>query len=255
MSVTWRRLGPAVLAGPDAVALPQVLLDGMAPSGPPVASWSYVDRTVLVLGRAARDPVLNPAAAERLGVEVVRRRSGGGPVLWDAELVSFDVVLPPGHPLAHRDLAMAYRWIGEAVAEGVATLGVPVRVVGVDEAHAAQRRTDATSVRAARACFGGLSPFEVVGPDDRKVVGLSQVRRRTGALFQCGVPLSFDAPLLAELLEPDPAERAALRDALDGAATGLRSWLPGVRREDVVRAVEAALQRREGIRLAPAAQD
>jgi len=108
-------------------------------------------------------------------------------------------------------------------------------------------------VRAARACFGGLSPFEVVGPDDRKVVGLSQVRRRTGALFQCGVPLSFDAALLAELLEPDAAERDALTRALDGAATGLRSWLPAVTREDLVEAVEASLERREGVRLAPGA--
>lgn len=251
MSATWRRLGPAVLPGRAAVALPQALLDGMDPSGPPVASWSAVERTTLVLGRAARDPALNLPAAGRLGVEVVHRRSGGGPVLWDPELLSLDVVLPPGHPLAHRDLALAYRWIGEAVAEGIATLGVPVRVVGVDEAHAAQRRTDPASARAARACFGGLSPFEVVGPDDRKVVGLSQVRRRSGALFQCGVPLSFDAALLAELLEPDAAERDALRDALDRAATGLRSWLPGVTPGAVVEAVEAALWRREGVRLAP----
>jgi lipoate-protein ligase A len=146
---------------------------------------------------------------------------------------------------------MAYRWIGEAVAEGLATLGVPVRVVGVDEAHAAQRRTDPRTSRAARACFGGLSPFEVVGPDDRKLVGLSQVRRRSGSLFQCGIPMEFDAALLAELLEPDAAEAAELASALDASAAGLRTWLPGVGHDEVVEAVEAALTRREGVRLVP----
>ena len=251
MSETWRRLGPAVMPGSDAVALPQALLDGMDPSGPPVLSWSAVDRSVLVLGRAARDPLVNDAALARAGVEVVRRRSGGGPVLWDPGLLSLDVVLPPGHRLADRDLAAAYRWIGEAVAEGLSTLGVPVRVVGLDEAHEAQRRTDPTTLRASRACFGGLSPFEVVGPDDRKVVGLSQVRRRTGSLFQCGVPMDFDAGLLAELLEPDPGEAAALALALDVSAAGLRTWVPHAGHELVIEAVERAIERREGVRLVP----
>lgn len=251
MSETWRRLGPAVMPGADAVALPQALLDEMDPSGPPVASWSAVDRSVLVLGRAARDPLVNDDALRNAGVAVVRRRSGGGPVLWDPGLLSLDVVLPPGHRLADRDLAAAYRWIGEAVAEGLSTLGVPVRVVGVDEAHEAQRRTDPTTARAARACFGGLSPFEVVGPDDRKLVGLSQVRRRTGSLFQCGVPLDFDAALLARLLEPDPAEATALALALDATATGVRTWLPHADHALVIEAVETALERREGVRLAP----
>jgi lipoate-protein ligase A len=244
----WRRVGPAVLAGPDAVARPLALLAATGPGAAPVLSWSSVASPALVLGRAAHDPELSPAAAGP-GVTVVRRRSGGGPVLWDAGLLSLDVVLPPEHPLAGRDVAMAYRWLGEAVAEGVRSLGVGARVAPLHEARAAQRRGDAAAALAARACFGGLSPYEVLGPDGRKVVGLSQVRRRTGALFQCGIALDLDAGGLARLLEADPARRDALAAALSRAATGLRTWRPGLAGPDVVAAVEAALRRRLGIRL------
>jgi len=247
----WRRLGPEALSGPAAVARPQGLLDAMSPGRPPVASWSTVTDPVLVLGRAARDPVINPAGLAAAGVELVRRRSGGGPVLWDAGLLSLDVVLPPGHRLAARDLALAYRWIGEALAEAIATLDVDCRAVSVAEARTAQARDDETARRAARACFGGLSPFEVVARDGRKVVGLSQVRRRTGSLFQCGIALDLDAEGLARLLEPDHLEAAALAAALGTVATGLRQIRGGLSPGDVVAAVEGALERREGVRLAP----
>ena len=60
-----------------------------------------------------------------------------------------------------------------------------------------------------RACFGALSPYEVaLGP--RKLVGLSQVRKRAGVLFQVGLPLAWDGDLLAALLAHNADERARL---------------------------------------------
>ncbi|HWH15325.1 MAG TPA: hypothetical protein VNT51_11320, partial [Miltoncostaeaceae bacterium] len=236
-----------VLPPEAAVARPLALLAAMPPQGPPVASWSRVSRTALVLGRAARDPPLDDAALAARGIPVLRRRSGGGPVLWDPPLLSLDVAVPPGHRLAGRDLALSYAWLGEAVAEALRALGLPAAAVPVPAARAAAASRDAVSLRAARTCFGGLSPFEVC-VDGRKVVGLSQVRRRTGVLFQCGIALRLDAPLLAELLEPDPGERARLAAAVGTRAAGLDETA-AVGAGEVVRAVEAALARREGVRL------
>ncbi len=240
-SAAPRRIGPDVLAGPDAVARPMALLDAMRPGDPPVVSWSTVASPVLVLGRSARDPVIDEAALGRHGIPVAHRRSGGGPVLWDPGLLALDVVLPPGHPLALPDVTLAYRWFGEAVAAGLRASGVAAAAVPLARARALAARSDPDSVRAARACFGGVSPWEVLDPWDRKLAGLSQARRRTGTLLQCGILLAADTALLAEVLESDPGERALLARALGARMAAVTGPDPAAVRAAVDAAVVAAL--------------
>ncbi len=248
----WHRIGPEVLSGPAAVARAVGLLDQLDASTA-IFSWSQVFPAALVLGRSAQRPRLNDEAREQLGIPLVQRASGGGPVLWDENLLSLDVAVPPGHPLAGRDVTEAYRWLGEAVAQGLGRLGFPARVVTVAEARADAARDDSIAVRARRACFGGLSPFEVVGPDRRKVVGLSQVRRQTGTLFQCGIAMRFDADLLATLIEPDAEEQAALASALRERAAGLDEYRVAVDPAATVGTIESALRDQLGAEPAPLA--
>jgi lipoate---protein ligase len=203
----------------------------MRPGGPAVLSWSRVDAPALVLGRSSGEPSLNWAATAEEGVTVVRRTSGGGPVLWDRDLLALDVVLPPGHPLAVRDVVLAYRWLGEAFAAALRTCGVDdVEVVSVERARA--RRPGA----AADACFGGLSPFEVTA-GGRKVLGLSQARRAQGTLLQAGVPLLLDADRLAHLLGRDtPFAHALARDA-----AGVMELAPAITADRLIAAVDAEI--------------
>lgn len=214
-----------------AVALPVELLKSMAAGASPIASWSTVSEACLVLGRSGEDTAALEDAAGARGLPVLRRSSGGGPVLWDPGLLALDVVLPPGHPLNGDDVVEAYRWIGEVLAGGLRALGAPgVELVEVPRARAAAPRP------ADVACFGGLSPYEVLA-GGRKVVGLSQTRRRNGTLLQAGILLDLDAPLLAELLgagEPLAADLAA-------AAAGLREWLPDATPDGVADAVDPLL--------------
>jgi lipoate-protein ligase A len=213
----------------------------MGPDGPPVLSWSTVTAPGLVLGRHAVDPELDAGAVAAEGVEVLKRSSGGGPVLWDRDLLALDVVLPRGHRLAPDDVVAAYRWLGEALADALTALGVPgVEVIPVARARAAHRAPGP----AADACFGGLSPWEVLA-GGRKVVGLSQTRRRPGALLQAGVLLGLDAGRLARLLGRD----RAWAEGLAATAVGVRDVAPDVGAEDVVEAVEAMLAVREGVAL------
>jgi lipoate-protein ligase A len=215
------------------------LLEEMGPDGPPVLSWSTVTAPALVLGRHAVDPRVDRGAVAAEGVEVLKRSSGGGPVLWDRDLLALDVVLPRGHRLAPDDVVAAYRWLGTALADALTALGVPdVEVLTLPRARAAQ----AVPGPAADACFGGMSPWEVLA-GGRKVVGLSQTRRRTGALLQAGVLLGFDADRLARLLGRDPAWATGLA----ATAGGVRDVAPGVAAQDVVEAVEAMLAVREGV--------
>jgi lipoate-protein ligase A len=152
-------------------------------------------------------------------------------VLWDTGLLALDVVLPRGHPLEGRDVVEGYRWLGDALAGGLRALGAPeVEVVQVPRARAAAPRP------ADVACFGGLSPYEVLA-GGRKVVGLSQARRRGGTLLQAGVLLDLDAARLARVL--GGGDRLAAD--LAAAAAGLSELVPGLEPDGVVAAVDPLL--------------
>ena len=61
--------------------------------------WFEVERPALVLGSTQPDDVVDRAAAARAGVEVVRRRSGGGAVLLvPGDVTWVDVLLPRADP-------------------------------------------------------------------------------------------------------------------------------------------------------------
>lgn len=206
-----------------------------------MVSWSRVTAPALVLGRSGVDVAPDHAVVAAERVEVVRRSSGGGPVLWDADLLALDVVLPRGHRLAERDVVRAYRWLGEAFAAALRRCGVgDVEVVDVQRARADRADPGA----AALACFGGLSPFEVTA-GGRKVLGLSQARRGPGTLLQAGVPLRFDAARLGRLLGRD----ADFGRALAAAAAGVDELADGVTADALVAAVDAEVTERAGVTL------
>ena len=223
------------------MARPIGLLQSLDADAVPIHSWSTVSTPGLVLGRLAADPPIDRGVIAEEGVTVVRRSSGGGPVLWDRDLLALDVVLPRGHRLAGDDVVEAYRWLGEAIADALRALGArDVAVIGVAEARAARARPGA----AADACFGGLSPYEVLA-GGRKVVGLSQARRKPGALLQAGIPLRLDARRLARLMGRD----AAFAASLAATAAGLDEVAPGAGAAQAIAAVDAAVRARVGVDL------
>jgi lipoate-protein ligase A len=163
--------------------------------------WAFTpERPALVLGSTQRDTDVDAAAADRLGVDVVRRRSGGGAVLLDpGQVVWIDVVVPRGDVLWHDDVAVAAEWLGETWAAVLADLGVPDADV--------HRGGLECGLLGSVVCFAGTGPGEVTVAGS-KVVGLSQRRTRAAARFQCSVPLEWDAARHAELLGPG-VERVA----------------------------------------------
>jgi lipoate---protein ligase len=215
------------------VARPTDLLKSMTGASTPISSWSTVTEPCLVLGRSGADTDAIEDAALDEGLPVLRRASGGGPVLWDAGLLALDVVLPHGHPREQRDVVKGYRWLGEVLAGGLRALGAPsVELVEVPRARSAEPRPRDV------ACFGGLSPYEVL-VGGRKVVGLSQARRRNGTLLQAGLLLELDAARLARVLDGGEALAADLA----AAAAGLRETVPAADPDGVAAAVDPLLVR------------
>lgn len=112
------------------------------------------------------------------------RESGGGAVLAGPWLVSASVVLPPTHSWLTGGLVQSYRQWGQLHAVALATLGVPAHVLSPEELSLARRTQGARRID--WACFGTLSPWEVVSADGRKLVGLAQRRRQGGVLLVAG---------------------------------------------------------------------
>jgi lipoate-protein ligase A len=167
-----------------------------------------VERPALVLGSTQADAVADAGACRAAGVEVVRRRSGGGAVLLDPDdVVWVDVELPRPDPLWVDDVGRAAWWVGEAWVGALGELGV-----GGLEVH---RRSLERGRWGELVCFAGLGPGEVTG-GGRKVVGLSQRRSRSGARFQCAVPRRWDPVRLAGLLALPDGQRSALAADLAG---------------------------------------
>ncbi len=171
-----------------------------------------VEPAALVLGSA------QPAADARPGIPVARRGTGGGAVLCDAGTLLVDLAVPAGHPLAPEDVTDAYRPVGEAVRDALRGLGVGCRTVTVEEAR---QLDEVRRAAARRACWAGISPYEVVLDDGRKLVGLAQRRRRGAVLHQIAVPVTTTPGTVADHL----VDGDELRDAL--AATAMLAGSAG----------------------------
>ncbi len=248
----WRRL-PLSRAGMGwQLAHTEALLAGLATGGPPTIRWYRPTRAALVLGRSQVATLADLAAARAAGIAVYGRTSGGGAVLINRDALSLDVALPAGHPLALADVTRAYQWIGEVWAQALRQLDIAdVRALSTEEVRALPAPPPGDPLRLA--CYGTLSPWEVVA-GQRKVVGLSQVRRRPGVLYPIGVHLRWQPERLTALLALPPTTRPALAAALCQAAAGLDE-LAGhpISAARVIAAVEAALVARLGITLVPGA--
>jgi lipoate---protein ligase len=165
--------------------------------------WVFtVSRPALVLGSTQAPGVVAAGRAEAAGVEVVRRRSGGGAVLLvPGESLWVDVLLPRADPLWDDDVARATHWLGAAWQRALTVCGVAGAAVHMGAmVHSEWSRL---------VCFAGVGPGEVL-VDGHKAVGISQRRTRVGARFQCVVHRRWRGEELLALFAPPRPTAAEL---------------------------------------------
>jgi lipoate-protein ligase A len=167
----------------------------------------------LVLGSAQPGSDADPAAIALAGVDLARRRSGGGAVLvGPREVLWVDALIPPADRLWQADVGRAAWWIGEAWA-------VALREIGFATARVWQgplRRSRWSS----KICFAGVGSGEVC-TEDGKVVGISQRRTRFGTLLQSAALLTWDPERTVGLMSIRPDERSGAVEELRGCATAV----------------------------------
>ena len=180
-------------------------LDPLASPGGRRVAVLEVERPALVLGSTQPDDVADRAALGTAGVELVRRRSGGGAVLLvPGDSLWVDVVVPRDDPLWDDDVGRAARWLGRTWAAALGDLGLAATA---HEGGVVRTRWSAL------VCFAGRAPGEVAVAG-RKAVGVASRRSRVGARFQCGLGRSWDPAPLLDLLALEPRERAEGRHDL-----------------------------------------
>jgi lipoate-protein ligase A len=163
--------------------------------------WVFeVERPALVLGSGQRDDVADALACAAAGVEVVRRRSGGGAVLLEpGAVVWFDVIVPAQRLRREGvgdDVAASMVWLGELVETALGQLGVGGLTV--------HRGRMVCPTWCRLVCFAGVGPGEILRDGCVKLVGMSQRRSRAGARFQCALHSHWSPERLTALLVDRP---------------------------------------------------
>ncbi len=175
-----------------------------------------IEHATLVLGSTQDAAVVDAEAAARLGVEVTRRRSGGGAVLLEpAGSLWVDVEVPRLNRQWDADVGRSFLWLGRAWAEALAAVEVGV---GADVAVHDGRPISSNWSRLV--CFAGLGSGEVsIG--GVKVLGMAQRRTRDGATFGCLLYARWEPDRLLAVLALDDDARGRAERELAGVAGGV----------------------------------
>lgn len=217
---SWRLIRQEALPGAFNMALDQALLEAVAAgNSPPVLRLYRWSPATVTLGYAQRGPrVVNLAACRDLGLDVVRRCSGGRAVLHEQEM-TYAVIAPDPCPWFSGGVSGSYRVIAGILQETLAHLGLESQL-------AVGRRPGAGADDArASACFTAPATAELVHAGC-KVTGGAQ-KRRKGAFLQHGsVPVEIDPVRLFRALDTAGRMSAAEGGALLARSVGwLNRWL------------------------------
>lgn len=180
----------------------------------PVLRFYGWQPAALSLGYAQRaEREVNFKACAEMGIDWVRRPTGGRAILHDHAELTYSLVGSVEDPRFSGGVLESYRKISGALVEGLRLLGVEAEMAGKDRHGHADTMT--------AACFDTPSAYEITW-QDRKIIGSAQARQR-GALLQQGtILLAVDVEKLFAVLElPARLDRAKTIAQVAGRLTSI----------------------------------
>jgi len=148
-----------------------------------------------------------------LGIDVVRRPTGGRAVLHDKE-ITYSVVISLG--LLPGSVLQTYRFLSAGLLQAIKLLGLEASV---------EDKPTKSSVSGSPACFDSPSWYEIE-VSGRKLVGSAQVRQRDVLLQHGSVLLELDIERLQQVMKlPDTKARERMIASLDAKATAINPEL------------------------------
>jgi lipoate-protein ligase A len=176
------------------MAVDEALLEVYAASGgSPILRFYGWSPPALSLGYGQQiETDVNLERCRALGVDVVRRLTGGRAVLHHHE-VTYSVIIREDDPLAAMGVLASYLTVSRALIRGLSHLGIAAALIPL------RRPAPAPAQGISPVCFVSPSSYEVaVG--GRKIIGSAQ-RRSKGVIMQHGsLPISLDREMLFTVL-------------------------------------------------------
>lgn len=192
----WRLLETGACDGFTNMAIDEALLEVYAANGGlPILRFYTWSPAAVSLGYGQQiETDVDLERCRALGIDVVRRPTGGRAVLHDHE-ITYSVVIREDDPRAAMGVLASYLTISRALMCGLAHLGVAAELLPL------RRPAPKSAEAVSPVCFVTPSSYEVaVG--GRKLIGSAQ-RRSQGVIMQHGsLPLSLDCDKLFAVLRP-----------------------------------------------------
>ena len=221
----WRLIREERRSGPMQMALDEVAAETASEGGPATVRTYRWEPSCLTLGYGQDPETVDWAACDRAGVDVTRRRTGGGGIRHDSHGdVAYSIAVPAGD--VPGKLLDAYHLLCEPILDAFARLGIDADYVG-----------EAVPELYHPACYlRELHPAHDVVAAGRKIAGNAQYRTRDAVVQHGSLSFSVDAEAhLAAFADP-PVEPETFRERVVGM-----DELADVDRAEAVSAVEASL--------------
>lgn len=237
---SWRLLDTGVAPGSLNMAMDEAILvhisQGKAPPTLRFYAWFPPCLSIGYFQSVEKD--IDIQGCRRLGIDLVRRPTGGRAILHEDEL-TYSIIAPSDNPVVFGGVRQSYRKIAIAISEGF-------RALGINAVWESQKQL-ARSQASTGACFEAIWGHELtVG--GRKLVASAQMRRDGVTLQHGSIMLAVNIERMLSLLSIPDSERGMARESFSQKVTSVSEALGrSVSRDEVISAIRRGFERALGV--------